>query len=367
MIKILQIVPTLGYGGVAQFLLNYYKLMDKSSYRFDFITHGDEESFHEELRQNGSKIFYCKSISKIGFKAYKKQLKEIFESNSYDVVHTHDGHVTGITAYLCGKYFDGKIICHAHTTLCTNPKHRPFMPFFRYMSRKYSDMLLGCGKMACDYCFGANSNYSIIHNAVDVKKFNNISHEDVSLLRNKLNISSETLIVGHVGAFIEQKNHCFIVELLKAMKKNNANIIIVFVGDGPLRSKTEEQIEELGLSEMVRFVGRQENIPLYMNMFDIFILPSLFEGLPVVGIEAQSVGLKCIISEEVDHDVDVGLGQVKFLPINEESIQLWLEEIINYNTIYIDYNDIFKAFVESGNEIETSVKTLEMKYNSCLL
>lgn len=99
MIRILQIVPTLGYGGVAQFLLNYYKQMDKNEIRFDFITHGSIEAFHQELIDGGSQIFYFKSIGKEGLKYYLKQLKDVFENNTYDIVHTHDGHLVGLTAF----------------------------------------------------------------------------------------------------------------------------------------------------------------------------------------------------------------------------------------------------------------------------
>ena len=170
MIRILQIVPTLGYGGVAQFLLNYYKQMDKNEIRFDFITHGSIEAFHQELIDGGSQIFYFKSIGKEGLKYYLKQLKDVFENNTYDIVHTHDGHLVGLTAFFCRRYFKGKIICHAHTTLCVNPRHRHIMPMFRWMARHNSDKLLGCGVLACQYIYGKNSKFKVIHNAVDIDR-----------------------------------------------------------------------------------------------------------------------------------------------------------------------------------------------------
>ena len=100
-IRVLQIVPTLGYGGVAQFLLNYYSYMDKSQIIFDFVTHGKEESFHKDLTREKSKIFYLQSIGKVGIRRYLLQLKNIFTENEYDLVHTHDGHLIGLTAFLC--------------------------------------------------------------------------------------------------------------------------------------------------------------------------------------------------------------------------------------------------------------------------
>lgn len=223
MIKILQIVPTLGYGGVAQFLLNYYKQMDKNEIRFDFITHGSVEAFHQELIDGGSQIFYFKSIGKEGLKYYLKQLKDVFENNTYDIVHTHDGHLVGLTAFFCRRYFKGKIICHAHTTLCVNPKHRYFMPVFRWLARHNSDKLLGCGVLACRYIFGKGSQFKVIHNAVDVDRFQQVHKEDALALREQLGIPKNAFIIGHVGLFSPPKNHFFLIRIFENL--NSATLL----------------------------------------------------------------------------------------------------------------------------------------------
>lgn len=363
--RVLQIVPTLGYGGVAQFLLNYYKLIDKSEIIFDFITHGGEEDFHPSLIKEGTHIFYLQSIGKSSLKAYKEQLKNVLTNNEYDIIHCHDGHITGFTAMLCKKYFSGPIICHAHTTLCPNPKHRPFMPLFRFMSRHHADVLLGCGELACQYLFGKTSQYTVIHNAVSVSRFNNITQEEVWAKKEELGIPSDAYVVGHVGAFCNQKNHSYLIDVFAKVRENMRNAYLILVGVGELMDDIQAKCTKLGLSEWVRFVGKQSNIPLFMHMFDVFVLPSHYEGLPVVAVEAQATGVHCVLADAIDHDVDAGIGIVEFVPTSDNDIQRWCDAIC-VKTDRASKAQILTQFVERGYEIESSVNSLVAQYRRVL-
>ena len=361
MIKILQIVPTLGYGGVAQFLLNYYKQMDKNEIRFDFITHGSVEAFHQELIDGGPQIFYFKSIGKEGLKYYLKQLKDVFENNTYDIVHTHDGHLVGLTAFFCRRYFKGKIICHAHTTLCVNPKHRYFMPVFRWLARHNSDKLLGCGVLACRYIFGKGSQFKVIHNAVDVDRFQQVHKEDALALREQLGIPKNAFIIGHVGLFSPQKNHFYLIRIFEKIYHLHKNAHLVLVGGGELQEDVKQECKKMGIEKRIHFVGKQSNIPLYMYIFNVFALPSRWEGLPVVGVEAQAAGLHCVMAEAIDHDVDAGVGMVDFLPITDEALDKW------QTTLMKGYaspcrKDIEIAMKATGYEIKGSVDALVNVY-----
>lgn len=356
-IRVLQIVPTLGYGGVAQFLLNYYKYMDKNQISFDFITHGEEEIFHHELINNGSKIFYLKSIGKVGLIGYLKQLKAIFLNNSFDIVHTHDGHLTGLTSMLCRRYYKGPILCHAHTTLCVNKKHRYLMPIFRWLSRHYGNLLLGCGVKACEYCFGTNASYITIHNAVSLEYFKNVSYHDIEVLKKKLNITDSTFVIGHIGVFTLQKNHDYILSVFDYLLKRHPDTVLVLIGDGELKSIIENKARDLGIIDNIRFEGIQKNIPLYMNLFDTFILPSLYEGLPVCGVEAQTVVGNVCFSDTIDKDVDVGIGSVSFIPIDKKALPEW-EKAIFTSKNKPEEELVKKCFIEKGYEIRNSVETL---------
>ena len=365
MIRVLQIVPTLGYGGVAQFLLNYYKQMDKSEIRFDFITHGQVESFHEDLIKEGTKIHYFKSIGSIGIKRYLMQLKIVFANNIYDIVHTHDGHLVGVTAFLCKIYFKGPVICHAHTTLCVNPRHRKLMPMFRWFSRHFSNRLLGCGTEAWRYIFGKNSDFTVIHNAVDIDRFQNVEKKDVVDLRTSLNISDSDFVIGHVGLFSLPKNHFYLIQIFEAIYHKKTNAHLVLVGSGDLIDEVRSECEKIKIIDRVHFVGKQSNIPLYMKMFDVFALPSLWEGLPVVGVEAQAAGLHIVMAAAIDHDVDVGMGLVEFIPTSENDIDKWGQALLK-PFVAPPKDIIMKAMKAKGYEIGGSVCSLLTEYRKCL-
>ena len=362
MIRVLQIVPTLGYGGVAQFLLNYYRLMPKSDIKFDFVTHGGVEDFHAQLIEEGSTIYYVKPISQSGIITYIQTLGKIVSSGHYDIIHTHDGHMTGITSMICRLHFRGPIIAHAHTTLCPNPKHRPFMPIFRLMSRIWASKLLACGKEAGKYLFGKSAKFTVIHNAVPIERFQNIERANIEILREKYKINANELVIGHVGLFTTPKNHVFIIKMFSKLLEKRPNARLILVGGGNDMEKIIRLTQEKGIGSKVIFAGKQSDIPSYMNLFDVFILPSLFEGLPVVAVEAQASGLPCLLSNKIDHDVDAGLGLVSFLPIEDSNISDWVSKLTHIERQKVEHEEIIRAFQKQGYDIATSVDSLLKTY-----
>ena len=361
MIRVLQIVPTLGFGGVAQFLLNYYKKIDNKLIVFDFVTHGQKENFHDELLAKGSNIYYIQSIGSCGLIRYIKQLHRIIESEHYHIIHIHTGHLTGFTAMLCRIFYKGKIFCHAHTTKCVNPKHEKLMPLFRAMARWFGDKQLGCGVKACEYCFGVNSSYEVIHNAISLNKFWNIDERKLETLRYELKLTAENFVLGHVGAFVKPKNHHFIIDIFDYIYTKHKNARLVLVGDGPLRNEIEDKCRMLHLEDCVHFVGIQNDIPNYLHLFDAFILPSFNEGLPVCVVEAQAVVKNVCISDTVDKDVDAGIGNLSFLPIKKESLDLWEKELFKCKK-ELDKNLVELQYKKIGYEISSSVKALQKLY-----
>ena len=362
MIRVLHIVPTLGYGGVAQFILNYYRLMDKTLFVFDFITHGGEEDFHKNLTENASNIFYIKPISQSGIRSYISDLKDILSNHEYDIIHCHDGHITGITAMMCKRFFKGPIICHAHTALCANPKHKPFMFLFRALSRYYADALFACGKEAGKYLFGKNCDYKVIHNAVSVDRFQAIDKCEVLNLKQKLGIPTDSYVIGHVGAFCYQKNHTYLIKVFSEIRKYNSNVYMVLVGSGGLMDNIKRLCKQLGVYEYVKFVGKQSNIPLYMHLFDVFALPSHFEGLPVVAIEAQAAGLHCVLADAIDHEADIGLGLLDFIPTTSIHISQWAKALLGQKKEN-NKEKVLSLFRSSGYEIMSSVTSLMDEYS----
>lgn len=364
-IRVLHIVPTLGYGGVAKFLLHYYEHIDNNEVCFDFVTHGKVESFHKQLEGNGSHIYYIKPQHELGVWKYYKQLHDILKSEKFDIVHIHLGNYTGLVAMFCKMVGIKKVICHAHTTLAPNPKHRILMPIFRLLARVFADRLFACGQEAGLYCFG-KSKFVIIPNGVDLNVFHRCSDEDIQVLKKKLNIDSNALVLGHVGAFVQQKNHIYLISVLEKLIEKEENVVLILVGDGGLCNEIKSLISDKGLIDKVRLVGVQDDIPLYMSLFDVFLLPSLNEGLPVVSAEAQAVGVKCLFSNTIDHSADLGIGCVKFIPITKDALPLWCDAILApYECPKKEL--IYQCFMEHNYEIKKAAKYLTKMYKEIVL
>lgn len=355
--KILQVVPLLGFGGVEKMVTNYFDHIDHNEIMFDFISHSDHpEDYHKKLIDSGCKIYYLKTIGELGFSGYKKQIQQNIDIKSYDIVHVHVGHLTGVYAKVFRDLGAKKIICHAHTTKCVNYKHSLVMPVLRYMANKYSDRRLACGIEAGKYCFG-KGNFTLIPNGLDYKEFNDVSDEKINSLKNEFCISDNDLVVGHVGHFDVPKNHKFIVDIIKQCVSENKNIKFILVGEGPLKKNIEESVRNNGSSDNVIFTGARTDVNALMHIFNIFILPSLHEGLPLVGIEAQAAGTKCLFSDTIDKTVDLGAGLAIFLPI-DKGARLWTDKLFESVPTKADAGLILERLVKTDYEINQAAAKL---------
>lgn len=355
MTRILHIVPKLSEGGVARVVLNYYEKIDKNSIIFDFITHENDEGKLESLVSQGSKIFYCKTIGQIGIIRYYMNLKYILTNNKYDVIHIHVGHLTGVYAYMCRKNGSDNIICHAHTTMSPNSKHRIFMPILRKLAIRNATTLIACGKAAGEFCFG-DAKFIVLSNGLDYDKVAEIERMEIDSLREQLCIITDEFILGNVAAFIYLKNHRFIIDVFERLLKLKPNSKLILIGDGPLRNNVAEYVKELRIQDKVLFLGERGDVFKLLQVLDVFLLPSLFEGLPVSGIEAQAAGVPCLFSDSIDRTVDCGLGLSKFL--NIEDIDVWVEELYKIEKHEIDQVVVREALRNTGYDINSTVKTL---------
>lgn len=362
MIRVLHIVPRLDLTGVAKFVLHHWGGMDKSEFVFDFVNHGGPEDFHADLKKEGCTIHDLPFPHEVGNKAYYSMLKDIIQKGKYDIIHIHTGHYTGLTALLCKLYArNSKVICHAHTTKCMNPTHNRLMPVFRFLARTFADKLFACGHEAGLFCFGKNARFDEMHNSVDLNIFKEQPAEEVLALRRSLNIAEDVKVIGHIGAFSAQKNHFYLLKIIGRYIQTNPSAVFVLLGVGPDFDAVIAKAKEMEIYDSIRFVGSQKNVPLYMSMFDVFVLPSLHEGLPVVSAEAQAFGLKTIFSDTIDHTCDMGLGIMSFVPITDEALNQWtvaIDKEVSKPTIL----EIKKAFEDKRYEIVSSVAFLSKTY-----
>lgn len=360
MIKILHIVPTLGYGGISKVVLNYRESIDSSKFSFSFITHGEREDFHNELINQGSVIYYLKSIGKQGIWNYKKDLQKIVNENYFDIVHVHMSHLNGLFSYILHLNGVINIVTHAHTAKLPNKKHFIFLPILRYINNKYSTAQIACGHDAGRFCYKKYP-FTVLNNSIDYSLFNENTIGENSL-RNSLNLDSDSILIGHVGAFIRQKNHKFIVQYFKKISQILPNVYLILVGVGQLKERVMKSFDNETL-QRVFFLGKRNDVYSIMKQLDIFILPSLFEGLPVVGIEAQTAGLNCIISKNVDKNIDIKLGLVTFLPI-EKGVEKWVETTLDKinNPTKVSNGSIVNALRVNEFDITVTKNILENIY-----
>lgn len=367
MINVLQVVPTLGYGGVAKVVRNYYEAIDHSKYHFDFVTHGGVEDYHDSLIKEGSKIFYFETIGKIGEKKYCHQIYKSIKMDDYDIIHIHTGDITGIYAKLYRKCGANRIICHAHTTRAVSKSHKIFEGLFRKMALRYSDMTMACGFEAGDYCFG-KGNYILLPNSIDFESFNNVGDRTVKQVKQELCIPDDGFVVGHIGHFSPQKNHFFLIETAIEFVKQHPNTYFVLCGDGPRFGEVKRRIEEAKVQKNIILTGIRNDINVLTKVFNMFVLPSVHEGLPVVGIEAQTAGLPCLLSDQIDHRVDIGIGLCKFLPI-DQGINPWISEIekVFENGKKGNPEEIKKALQRNNYDISSTKKILVEAYESLIV
>lgn len=365
-VNVLHVVPELGYGGVEKVVRNYYEHIDHKKYKFDYVTHGTVEKYHSEMKNQGSNIFYLKTIGQVGINGYKRQIKEQLDLTQYDIVHIHTGTVTGVYAYLFKYCGAKKIISHAHVAKTPNPKQKYIMPILRIVANIFSDRRVACGQEAGRFCFG-KSNFHFLPNGIDYGLYRKISETEIDTTKKMLGISENTYVIGHVGRFSKQKNQIFLTGIIHEYLKQNCNTKFVLVGDGPDREQIESIVKENGDSDNVIFTGVRNDVPVLMKTFDLFLLPSLFEGLPVVGIEAQAAGLQCLFSDTIDKTVNLFQNNCSFLPINE-GVSCWLKEI-NYrrkNTNKISTEEIYNILFRNGYEISSTVDELCKIYNGLI-
>lgn len=359
-IKILHVVPAIYEGGVGSVVNNYYEKIDKSKFSFDIITHVKETNKKGNHLYDNSNVYYFKTLGEAGLYGYYKQIKLTLDCAEYDIIHVHTGHITGLYAMvfkLCGAK---KIVLHAHTTTAPNPNHIKFMPFFRGVTRLFSDKLLSCGKLAGTFCFG-RADFEIIKNGIDYNKYLNIHESETLKLRQELGFNSGDIILGIVAAFIEVKNHKFLLQVFLELSKVKDNVKLVLVGEGTLEKQCVEFVKENNLTEKVFFLGQRNDVYQLMKVFDVFLLPSLFEGLPVSGIEAQAAGTKCIFSDTIDNQLDLGIGLSAFLPINKGA-NPWVDYLSSIDTTKADQKVVKNALIANGYEINYSIKELEKIY-----
>lgn len=351
MIKILQLT-SLKCGGAESVLMNYYRAIDRNKIQFDFLIFSNSQEFYEEeVTLLGGTIYKANPNNRLrdGYKL----LKELASTKDYKAIeiHTENAHsvIWVVMAYLSGFK---KVIVHSHST--NNVKiveHRIAKIFLNL----FPIIRFSCGEAAAEFMFGKNAAY-IVNNAIDIDRYK-YNEKTRNLIRDKYHLN-DTLVLGHIGRFIELKNHGLLLHICKCLKEKGYNVKLLLVGDGELKEHVEKQTSEMSLQEQVVFTGNVRNVNEYLQAMDLFLLPSYYEGFPTVAVEAQASGLRCVLSDTITKSINI-TGLVSFFDINK-SPEEWANLIIK-KTNY-QRSDMREKIRNSGFGIKTEAKNLYEVY-----
>ena len=371
-IKVLQIFTTLNIGGAESMIMNYYRQLDKSKIQFDFLVHRpDKGAFEDEIKELGGQIFRLNPISPFFPNKYYEELRSFLKNNPYQIIHSHLNTFSYFTLKIAEEFKIPTRIAHAHIaidkvglkdiiTQKENIKEslKKIVKFqLRKKSKVHATHLFSCGDKAGKWLFGENAEFTLMNNSINAKNFT-YNAEVGNNARKELGLENK-FIIGHVGRFGSQKNHAFLLKIFKSIVEKKNNSALVLIGGGPLQEVIKNEAKSLGILDKVQFLGVRKDIPKLMQMFNAFIFPSFYEGLPVTLIEAQAAGIQIFASDTITNEVEI-TNNIQFLSI-EESAEYWANEVIKEE---FSKTNTLDQIIDAGYDIKSNTLELEEFYLS---
>jgi glycosyltransferase EpsF len=323
-IRILHVIRKMNRGGAETLIMNAYRHIDRDRFQFDYAVHEEEAGhYDEEIKELGGRIFVLPAPLRSGLRGYLGALRRTLkDSGPFEVVHSHVHHSSGFilpAAKRCGVPIR---ISHSHTTedgYSGSLKRYVYRFAMEQAIRKYATHFLGCSEQACHALFGRSSlardNVEVLPNGIDLTRFLN-EEGGKQAMRMRLGLPAEGLLVGQVHRFDPEKNHRFTVDWFESLRRLNERAHLVLVGDGELRPEVERALERKGLSPYATFLGIRSDVPDILKALDLLIMPSVYEGLGIILIEAQAAGIPVLCSDAIPVEADLKLGIVERLTLD---------------------------------------------------
>lgn len=355
-IRVLHVVGRMDRGGIETLIMNIYRNIDRNKVQFDFLCHyGKEAEYNEEIRALGGNIFEMtpiKSEEKVYYSKisnYIADLKKFFQEHDYSIVHGHMTNTASIYMPIAKKNGTKTLIAHSHLSKSKKGFLGLITDFLQIPIGVIATDYFACSQNAARWLFSKNTiknnNVKILKNAVDTNKFK-YSNEIRATLRKKYKLEKD-LVIGHVGRFYHEKNHSFLIDVFNLFQKENENAKLLLVGEGPLKQTIENKVKKLGLENKVLFMGSRSDVESILQAIDVFVMPSLFEGFPVVTVEAQASGLPCVFSTEITKETNL-TKRVSYVSLND-SLESWTLKI--------------KQAFENNKRIDTSNQIIDQGFD----
>ena len=366
MIRVLHVVATVSINsGVMSFIMNYYRNINRENVQFDFLCWLKSDNIYvDEIKRLGGNVYY---IPKPGLsKEYREKIVEFFknQASKYNILHLHEVYLNMFIPPIARKYGIKHTIAHSHTTMFSDKKLNAMrnrllcLPIKKKVSNYFA-----CSEAAGRLLYGKKyiemGKVKIINNAIDCEKYQ--YNENIrTKTRNDMKLEGK-FVIGHVGRFNPQKNHMFLIDIFTEVIKYKPDSVLMLIGTGPLQEQVEEKIKTKGITDKVMLLKHRSDIPDLLQAMDVFVLPSIFEGLGIVLIEAQASGLKCITSDVVPSEAKV-TNNLIYRSLNLSALD-WAKTIIESHSDFKRVNEI-KAVKEAGYDIKTEAEKLERIYLS---
>ncbi len=329
-IKVAHIVGKCIGGGVESVVMNYFRNIDHDSIHFTFICDEDSTNIpYDEIKKYGGDVIIVPPYQKL-FR-YIFSLTKILKEGNFDIAHSHINTLSVFSLFSAMCAGIPIRIAHSHSTTNQKEKKRNFMKkLLKPFSKVFATNYMCCSEFAGRWQFGNKEydkgNVYLLNNAIDLSRFE--YNESIrKKMRSEFNIDDDTIVLGHIGRFVTCKNHSFIIDIFNSLHKKNSKSVLFLVGQGPLVDQIKKIVDDYNLNDFVYFLGQRGDVNDLYQMFDVFLLPSLYEGLPVVGVEAQSSGLLCYLSNEMTMETKL-LDSTVFMSLSDGP-DIWANDILN--------------------------------------
>jgi len=360
----------MGAGGAETMIMNIYRNIDRSKIQFDFLVHTKEQSFYDtEIEQLGGNIYHISKYNIINYIDYKRSVDGFMESHpEIQIVH---GHINSSAfVYLKSAKKNNKAtVLHCHASKRTDKSFRAIaFEISAWLVRKIPDYYLACSSKAGSDRFGRKivkrNNFMVLENGINPHHYK-YDEKTRNLIREKFDISSDKIIVGHVGRFTHAKNHQFILDVFEKFHIKHPNSLLWLIGDGELKEEIERKAKTLSCSDDIYFLGVKDNVSRFLQTMDVFLFPSVFEGLGISLIEAQAAGLPCLASENIQNEANMNAGLLYQMSLNDSLLD-WSEKLWEILNLHKNRIDTSKYIKDSGFDILDSAMKITKIYTDLL-
>lgn len=381
-IRVLHVLGGVGLGGAESRIMDLYRQMNREEIQFDFLVHSEAmnisiseamnyvhsrdkarkpEFYDEEITRLGGHIYVLPKFKVYNYPAYRKAVWNFFRKHhEFQVVQGHMTSTAGIYLPIAKKCGVPITVAHSRNAGVVKGAKGIATKFFRRNLADKADYCFACSELAGEDVFGSEAmrqgRVKIIHNAIDAGRF--IYHADKrAKVRECLGLTGQ-FVLGHVGRFNYQKNHPYLIDVFEAVCKKRKDAVLLLLGEGPDMEAVRAKCRQLGIEEQVRFMGNQKQAEDYYQAMDIFLLPSFFEGLPGVLVEAQASGLKCFVSDTITREAKA-TDLVTYLSIDLPAAE-WAQKICEA----ADYErrDTYQVVRAAGFDVETQAEGYRLFY-----